>query len=65
MSKMGKIYKMIDKNHGYIIDINGNLYLFSSFDIIDDTKIKEGLPVLFKVKEDLVLRATYISSFNG
>ena len=27
MSKMGKIYKMIDKNHGYIIDINGNLYL--------------------------------------
>ena len=58
---IGKIYKKIDDKIGYIIDENGNLYLFSTFDILDDTKIVEGTSVEFKVKMDVVLRATYIS----
>lgn len=58
---VGRIYKKINKKYGYIIDSEGNLYFFSSSDILDDTKIEEGVNVYFKAKKDLVLRATYIS----
>lgn len=58
---VGKIYKKIDDFTGYIIDEEGNLYLFTTFDILDDTKIIEGTTVEFKVLKDKVLRATYVS----
>lgn len=61
---IGKIYKKIDNNHGYIIAEDEKLYLFSSLDIIDDTIIEEGINVEFKPKEDIVLRATYISEYE-
>lgn len=57
---VGKIYKKIDEQNGYIIDENGNLYLFNSFDFLDDTKIIKGIKVKFNVKKDLILRATCI-----
>ena len=59
---VGKIYKKINDNYGYIIDDDGILYMFSILDILDDTIIEEGKLVEFKIKKDLVLRATYISS---
>ena len=61
---VGKIYKKINNRYGYIIDSDGNLYLFSTLDILDDTKIEEGISVEFKPKKDLILRATYISKLE-
>lgn len=58
---IGKIYEKIDDNFGYIIDENGNLYLFNTNDILDDTKIIVGTEVYFKPIEDRILMASYIS----
>ena len=58
---IGKIYKKIDNDFGYIIDDEGNLYLFSVNDILDDTKIVVGIEVYFKPEKDKILMATYIS----
>lgn len=65
MRKMiGIIYKKIDDNNGYIIAEDSNLYLFNDFDIIDDTKIEEGIKVVFKPLNGKVLKATYISKYE-
>lgn len=58
---IGKIYKKIDNNFGYIIDEEGNLYLFNTNDILDDTEIIVGTEVYFKPEKDKILMATYIS----
>lgn len=58
---LGKIYKRVNKKYGYVIDADGKLYLFSTKDILDDTEIIVGTSVYFKPKQDIVLRATYIS----
>ena len=57
---VGKIYKKISNKYGYIIDSDGKKYFFSRKDILDDTKIEEGINVKFCIKQDLVLRAVSI-----
>lgn len=61
---IGKVCEKIDNNHGYIIGEDNNLYFFTSFDIIDDTEINEGIFVEFKPKKDIFFKATYISKFE-
>jgi len=58
---IGKIYQKIDNNFGYIIDSEGNLYLFNINDILDDTELIVGTEVYFKPIEDKILMAGYIS----
>lgn len=55
---------MIDSDHGFIIDGEGNLYLFTRFDVIDDIEISKGMLVEFKPLKDKILRATYISKYE-
>ena len=61
---IGKIYKKIDNDFGYIIDEEGNQYLFSVNDILDDTEIIVGTEVYFKPEKDEILKATYISKIE-
>lgn len=61
---IGKIYKKIDNDFGYIIDEEGNQYLFSINDILDDTEIIVGTKVLFKPEKDKIFKATYISKIE-
>ena len=61
---IGKIHKKIDNDFGYIIDVEGKLYLFSTNDILDDTKLVIGTFVYFKPEEDKILKATYISKLE-
>lgn len=59
---IGKIDKIIDSDHGFIIDEDGKQYLFTRFDIIDDMEIEKGMLVDFKpLSDNKILRATYIS----
>lgn len=64
MEKVGKIYNVVNEYSAYIIDSEGNLYLFFKADILDDTKIEVGTTVYFKPEFDKVKRATYISKFD-
>lgn len=61
---IGKIYKKIDNDFGYIIDEEGNQYLFSVNDILDDTEIIVGTEVYFKPEKDKIFKATYISKIE-
>lgn len=61
---LGEIDIVIDSTHGYIKDKQGNIYLFSNMDILDDTEVKIGVKVEFKPIMDKVLRATYISKID-
>lgn len=61
---IGKIFDKIDENYGYIIGEDGNKYLFSTFDILDDLKIVIGTNVVFKPTTDIILRATYVSKLE-
>lgn len=61
---IGIIYKKIDDNNGYIIGEDSNMYFFNSFDIIDNTKIQEGIKVTFKPQNGKILKATYISKYE-
>ena len=56
----GKISEKINNNFGYIMGENEKLYLFSTNDILDDTKITIGEKVSFKPLFDKILKATYI-----
>lgn len=61
---IGKINKKIDNDFGYITDEEGNQYLFSVNDILDDTEIIVGTEVYFKPEEDKIFKATYISKIE-
>jgi len=61
MKMIGKIIKNIDDSYGYIVDEQGENYLFSKLDILDDTEIIEGTIVKFDIEKDIILRAINIS----
>ena len=61
---MGKIEKKIDNNSGIILGEDGKSYIFTIFDILDNTKIIKETIVEFKPLEDKFFRATYVSKYK-
>ena len=65
MELVGKIYQKINSSSGYILGSDDKLYLYYSYDFLEDFDDKIGEVVLFKPVDSKILRATYISKYYG
>ena len=65
MELVGKIYQKINSSSGYILGSDDKLYLYFSYDFLEDFDDKIGEAVLFKPIDSKILRATYISKYYG
>ena len=65
MELVGKIYQKINSSSGYILGSDDKLYLYFSYDFLEDFDDKIGEVVLFKPVDSKILRATYISKYYG
>ncbi len=65
MELVGKIYQKINSSSGYILGSDDKLYLYFSYDFLEDFDDKIGEVVLFKSVDSKILRATYISKYYG
>ena len=65
MELIGKIYQKINSSSGYILGSDDKLYLYFSYDFLEDFDDKIGEAVLFKPIDSKILRATYISKYYG
>lgn len=63
MELMGKIYQKINDTSGYIIGEDEQLYLYFSYDFLEEFEDSIGQIVLFRPEQGKILRATYISKF--
>ena len=65
MELVGKIYQKINSSSGYILGSDDKLYLYFSYDFLEDFDDKVGEVVLFKPVDSKILRANYISKYYG
>ncbi len=63
MELMGKIYQKINDSSGYIMGEDEQLYLYFSYDFLEEFEASIGQIVLFRPEQGKILRATYISKF--
>lgn len=63
MELIGKIYQKINSSSGYILGSDGKLYLYFSYDFLEEFEDKIGETVVFKPEFSNILRATYISKY--